>query len=110
MRILVTGLERRKGIAKASGKPYEMTAIHAVVKLEQIDTPDVVVRGSMGTTYERVPVALIRKYENHPLPFEADLVVEDVMRFGKREAQVIDLRPVVVDRTTGEVVPARKAA
>jgi len=62
----------------------------------------------MGTTYE-VDVELIKRIEHNPLPMDAEMSIEDVIRFGKREGKVMDIRPLAVN-TAAPVEPLRKAA
>lgn len=95
MRITIVGLERAEGISHKSGKPkpYAIASVHAVVKLEERNGDGTMTKGAMGTSYNVDPL-LVKTVEELPLPFEAELVVEDVMRFGKRETRVLGLRPV----------------
>lgn len=89
MKVLVIGLDFAEGTSMKSGtpKPYSIGKLFAACK---IDGPNA--KGAQGTEYG-VDVALIKKLHHLPLPFEAELNVEDVMRFGKRESKVIDCVP-----------------
>jgi len=95
MKIRVVGLERAEGTSNKSGtpKPYAMGAIHAVVNMEESSGQNRMTKGAMGTSYSVTP-ELVKRVEHLPLPFDAELTIEDVMRFGKRESKVMDLRPV----------------
>lgn len=106
MKIRVVGLERSEGISKKTGKPYTVGQVHAVVSLEERSGEGMMTKGAMGTTY-RVDPEVVKKVEHLPVPFEAELTVEDVMRFGERETKVIDLRPV---GTAPSVAPVKQAA
>lgn len=98
MKIKVVGMERMEGISKDQpnkpGKAYAIGRLHAIVRLDDSrngEKSNAV--GYMGTTYE-VEVPIIRKLEGLPLPFDADMVIEDVIRFGKREGKVMEVRPL----------------
>jgi CTX phage RstB protein len=114
MKIRVVGLERAEGVSMKTGKakPYAIGQIHAVVSLEERNGDGSMTKGAMGTSYQVDP-ELVKRIEHLPLPFEADLTVEDVMRFGKRESKVIDVRPLAIADALRPVVPTvqeRKAA
>lgn len=109
MKIKVVGLERAEGISHKSGKPkpYAIASVHAVVKLDERDAEGTLTKGAMGTSYGVDP-EVVKRVEHLPLPFDAELVVEDVMRFGKRETKVLDLRPVAIE--AARPAPAAAAA
>lgn len=95
MKITVIGLERSEGISSKTNKPYAIGRVHAAVKMEEVGGAGRMSKGTMGTSYD-VDVEAIKRLEHLPLPFDADLEVEDVMRFGKRETKVLDVRPLGV--------------
>lgn len=110
MKITVYGLERAEGVSHKSGKPkpYAIGQVHAIVALEERAGEGVLTKGGMGTSYEVHP-DVIKRVEHLPLPFQADLVIEDVMRFGKRESKVMDIKPLgIVQSAPAE--PVRKVA
>lgn len=114
MKIRVVGLERAEGTSMKTGKakPYAIGQIHAVVNLEERSGEGALTKGAMGTSYQVDP-EVVKRVEHLPLPFEADMTVEDVMRFGKRETKVIDLRPLGVEvprAVPSTVSTERKAA
>lgn len=99
MRISVIGLERSEGVSQKSGtpKPYAIGRVHAAVKVEAMASDKRMAKGAMGTSYD-VDVEVIKRLEHLPMPFEAELTAEDVMRFGKRETKVLDVVPVSLQR------------
>lgn len=95
MKVMVIGMERSEGVSNKTGKPYAIGRVHAAVKMEEASGDKRASKGAMGTSYD-VDVEAVKRLEHLPLPFEADLEVEDVMRFGKRETKVLDVKPVAV--------------
>lgn len=93
MRVWVLGIEGSQGVGKTSGKAYEIGQLHVSTPLAPPLSADGISKGAMGSTY-RVGLDLVRKLVNLPLPFQADLAIQDVMRFGKRETMVLDLTPL----------------
>jgi hypothetical protein len=93
----VFGIEATKGTSMKSGaaKPYEMASIHVVVPLAPPmgDKEVNIAKGFMGSTY-RVPYEVVKRIAHNSVPFDADVDIEAVMRFGKREDEVKDVRPV----------------
>jgi hypothetical protein len=120
MKIRVMGLERSEGVSKAKpdrpgsgGKDYAIGRIHAAVMLDASRNGEKnMVKGTMGTTYDGIDVAIIKRLEHLPLPFDAEVTVEDVMRFGKRESKIMEVKPlgVVTQQVSGSAAPALKAA
>jgi hypothetical protein len=97
MKIKVVGIERAEGVSTKTGtpKPYSMGQMHAMVPLEEsggsLDSRRS--KGFMGATYP-VSAELVKQIEELSFPFDAELTIQDVMRFGKRESKVMDVRPV----------------
>lgn len=110
MRVQIVGVERSAGTSMKSGsaKPYSMATLHAIIKLDEQNVDDgkrvAKSKGFMGASY-RVSPELVQKIEHNSFPLVADLVVEDVMRFNKRETNILEVRPV--ERV---VQPVQKAA
>jgi hypothetical protein len=94
MKIKVVGTERMEGTSSKSGKAYAIGRVHAIAPLDTSRNSERgQAKGWMGTTYE-VDVELVKRIEHNTLPFDAEMLVEDVIRFGKREGKVMDIRPV----------------
>ena len=92
MRLNIVGIEGSSGIGAKSGEAYEIGQLHSMARIAAPLKSTNIARGVMGTTY-RCPLALIKALAGHPLPFMAEVEVEDVMRFGKREQEVISINP-----------------
>lgn len=89
MRILINGFEIIAGISTKTNKPYDMSRIHTLIPLQ----PSEKAKGSVGTQYD-CPSHVLDKIRNLNLPFEADVEVQDVMSFGKRQQQIMSITPV----------------
>lgn len=107
MKVTVIGVERLEGVGKESKKPFAIGKVFASVKLESSHSDTGLTKGAMGTEY-RVDPELVKRIEHLDFPVEAELIVEDVMRFGKRESKVLDVRPV--GRSAVSVQPVAKVA
>lgn len=92
MKLQIIGLEGSSGISGKTGKAYDMGSLHSVARLAAPFDESGVAKGSMGTTY-RCSSALIKSLAHNPLPFVAEVEVQDVMKFGKREQEVISVTP-----------------
>lgn len=88
MKVVVIGHDHMEGISQKTNKPYAIGRVFAAVKIDGKNA-----KGAQGTEYAVEP-EVIKKISHLPLPFEADLVIEDVMRFGKRETKVLDVQPL----------------
>jgi hypothetical protein len=90
----IFGLEASKGTSGKTGKAYEMGSIHVVVALAPpMGGSENVAKGFMGSSY-RVAYDVVKRVSHLQLPFDAEVEIEPVMRFGKREDEVRDIRPV----------------
>jgi hypothetical protein len=98
MKLQIIGLEGMSGISGKSGKAYDMGSIHSVARLAAPFDDSGVAKGAMGTTY-RCSSALVKTLAHNPLPFLAEVEIQDVMKFGKREQEVVSVTP--------EKVPAK---
>lgn len=92
MKMTIVGLEASSGVSGKTGKAYEIGQIHAIAKLAPPLGLNNVATGSMGTTYA-CPVAVVKTVAHNPTPFVAEVMIEDVMRFGKREQVVTLITP-----------------
>ena len=97
MKLQIVGYEANEGVGKKSGQAYAMGSLHSMAALAPAFTAEGVAKGQMGTTYD-CPVPLVRKIAHLPVPFLAEVETRDVMRFGKRQQEVVDITPVEVVR------------
>lgn len=93
MRAQVVGIEFSEGVGGKSGKPYSIAQLHCMAPLAPAMAGGVA-RGYMGTTY-RVEAALVKSLEGQQVPFLAELGIEVVMKFGKPETSVREVKPVL---------------
>ncbi len=89
----VCGFEITEGVSKKSGAAYSIGTLHTLTKLAPPMGADNIATGHMGDQY-RVDAEVLRRIAHLPTPFFAEVVTEDLMRFGKRETVVTDVRPV----------------
>lgn len=89
MKLTIQGFEILTGKSSKTGKDYDMSRIHCVIPLQESPTA----KGYAGTAYQ-VPAHLIEKIKHLPMPVVADVEMQDVMRYGKREQQVSSIQPV----------------
>jgi len=99
MKVQIVGVERASGVSNKSGtpKPYDMATLHAIIRLDEQNVDDgkriSKSKGYMGASYS-VAGDIVAKIEHNTFPLVAELVIEDVMRFGKKESKVIEVRPL----------------
>ncbi len=94
MKVMVMGFESSEDISKKTGNAYAIGKIYAAVKLDGRNVEGkFICKGAMGTEYQVEP-AIVKKIAHLPLPFEAEMQIEDVMRYGKRESKVMDCVPL----------------
>lgn len=93
MKMQIIGIEGSSGVGKTSGKAYAIGQLHTMLPLAGAFGEDGVSKGFMGSTY-RCPLPLIMKIKHLAPPFMAEVDVQVVMRFGKREEEVMDIVPV----------------
>lgn len=96
-RMQITGYEGSSGVGKTSGKAYAIGQLHTLAPLAEPFSEGGISRGQMGTTYQ-CPLPLVEKIKHLQPPFIADVDVQAVMRFGKREEQVRDITPVTTSK------------
>lgn len=92
-KLQVVGFEAVEDVSKKTGQAYAIGQLHTMVELAPAFKDTAVAKGFMGSTY-RCEVSLIQKIKHLQPPFLAEVVIEPVMRFGKREEQVVDVVPV----------------
>lgn len=93
----IVGFEGSSGVGKTSQKAYEIGQLHAIIDLSEPFGESGVSKGKMGTTY-RCPLPLVMSIKHLLPPFMADVEMRDVMKFGKREQEVIDIKPIELVR------------
>lgn len=94
----ITGYEGSSGVGKTSGKAYAIGQLHTLAPLAEAFSEGGISRGEMGTTYQ-CPLLLVEKIKHIQPPFLAEVDIQDVMRFGKREQQVRDITPVAISKS-----------
>lgn len=99
MKMQIVGMEGSSGVGKTSGKAYAMGQIHTLAKLAEPFSAEGVSKGLMGTSY-RCPLPLIMKIKHLTPPFMAEVDVQAVMKFGKREDEIFDVSPITVTKAT----------
>lgn len=92
-KMTIIGFEANSGVGKNSGKAYAMGSLHTMAKLAPAFTEGGTSVGQAGTTYQ-CDVPLIDKIKHLQPPFSAEVETETVLRFGKREEMVIDIKPL----------------
>lgn len=93
MKTTIVGIEISEGVSKKTGKQYSMGALHTTTALAPPYGEGNVAKGAAGDKFECDPI-LLRKIEHLSFPLVVDIEKQDVIRFGKREQVVIDIRPV----------------
>lgn len=93
MRVNVIGFEITQGVSKKNGQPYAIGKLHCALPLAPSQGAGNAAKGYQGSTY-RVDVSILRKVESLAPPFNAELEVMDVMRFGERSQEVVSVVPV----------------
>lgn len=89
----IIGMESSEGIGSKSGKPYAIGNLHTIARLADSFQENGVAKGHMGTTYSTTP-AVIKKIQHLQTPFMAEVQIDAVMKFGKREEMVVDVTPL----------------
>lgn len=95
MKTTIVGIEISEGISKKSGKAYSMGTLHTTTQLAPPYGDGNVAKGAAGDKFECDPI-LLRKIEHLSFPLVVDIEKQDVIRFGKREQVVTDIRPLEV--------------
>lgn len=88
-RMTINGFEIIAGTSSKTNKPYDMSRIHTLIPLQPSDTA----KGYVGSAYD-CPAHILDKVRALPLPFEADLEVQDVFAFGQRKQQILSITPI----------------
>lgn len=97
MKMKVLGFDGSSGVGKTSGKAFAIGNLHIEAELAPAWGEGGISKGTMGTTYP-CPLPVIQKISHFQPPFMAEIDIRPVMRFGKREEQVLDVTPVSVSK------------
>ncbi|WP_283149411.1 hypothetical protein [Silvimonas soli] len=113
MRVLLCGVVNRKGVAKASGKAYDMTQVLALTPVveKSSQTMDISGVGFECNELDGVQglVALAKSYnlDFSRGPIHVDLQVTQIIEFGKMKTVIQGFTPVqratALDVNTGEL-------
>lgn len=108
MKAYVIGTSINEGVSRTTGKPYSIAKLFAALPLAGEGA-----RGMMGSEYQ-VEAAVLRKLDTIALPAYCELEMQDVMRYGKRQQEIVSVTvlpndPQPVQRPTTTTV-ARAAA
>ncbi len=83
------------GAISKAGKAFSIGQLHTMADLAPAYAEGGIEKGQCGTSYQVDP-ELVRHIAHLTLPFVAEVDVRRVMRFGKPEDVVFDVRPVDV--------------
>ena len=89
MRVKAFGAYRMTGVAKTSGKPYDLGKLVILVPVENMATPSMT-RVGYGSTVNELDVhpEAIAKFNFH-FPCELDLEVDQQLQFGRLQAIIV---------------------
>jgi len=96
MTIIGLSASAPNSVSKA-GKAFAIGQLHTTADLAPAYAEGGIERGQCGTSYQIDP-EFVRRIAHLPLPFVAEVDVRRVMRFGKPEDVVFDVRPVSVEK------------
>lgn len=88
MKMQVVGFEISEGVSKKTGKPYAIGQLHTMIPFSGAKGA----KGFVGHTYE-AEVSVLRKIEHLQPPFAADVEVQQVMKYGKAQNEVVSVVP-----------------
>lgn len=81
------------GAVSKAGKAFAIGQLHTTAALAPAYAEGGIEKGNCGTSYSLDP-ELVRRIAHIPLPFVAEVDIQRVMRFGKPEDLVVDVKPV----------------
>lgn len=93
MKLQVIGYEISTGTSKKTGQPYAIGKLHCALPLAPARGEGNKATGYMGDTYQ-LDVSVLDKVKHLPCPFDAEVEQQDVMRFGKRQTEIVSLVPI----------------
>ena len=99
-RMLITGFEGNAATSQKTGNPYDMSKIHTSIELAPLIGEGKVAKGRVGFSYDatRDVVARVENLDTGTAGFLADVDIRKVMRYGKPQDVVVDVRPVEVKK------------
>ncbi len=89
MKVTVIGLDWMEGVSKKTGNNYSIGRFFVTLPIDGKNA-----KGNQGAEYE-ASAEMVRRFDQLPMPFEADMTFQDVVRFGKRESKLVDVTPIV---------------
>lgn len=88
MKMQVVGFEITEGVSKKTGNPYAIGKLHTMIPLAGAKGA----KGFVGHTYD-CEVSVLRKIEHLQPPFASDVEVQQVMKYGKAQNEVVSVVP-----------------
>lgn len=83
------------GSVSKAGKAFAIGQLHTTAALAPAYAEGGIEKGMCGTSYSVDP-EIVRRIAHLPVPFQAEVDIQRVMRFGKPEDLVVDVKPVNV--------------
>jgi hypothetical protein len=94
MKMTIIGVSASpEGAISKAGKGYRIGQIHTTAPLGAAFAEGGIEKGHAGTSYSCDP-EVVRRIAHLSFPLVAEVEVGAVMRFGKREETVLDVKPV----------------
>lgn len=94
MKMTIIGMSASaEGAISKAGKAFRIGQLHTTIPLAPAYAEGGIEKGEAGTTYPCDP-EVVRRIAHIPCPFSADVELQDVLRFGKREQMVLSVKPL----------------
>lgn len=95
-RLIITGFEGNADVSQKTGKPYDMSKIHASIELAPLRGDGKVAKGRAPFSYDttREVIAKIEHLDPGVSGFVADVDIRTVLEYGKPKQMVYEVRPV----------------
>lgn len=90
--VQIVGIEISEGVSKKTDKAYSIGSLYTMTRLAP-PMPGNVAKGFMGDKFS-VETDVLKSISHNPFPLTAELTLETVMRFGKRETIITAIVPV----------------
>ena len=99
-RMLIIGFEGNADTSKKTGNEYDMSKIHTSIELAPLMGAGKVAKGRVGFSYDatREVVAKVEHLDPSFNGFLAEVDIRKLMRWGKPQDTVVDVRPVEVKK------------